>query len=447
MKIKEMLQFIQHDIWRMRSGALTGPRGFFLRSLRIILTSVREFSFDKCAERASALTYYTLLSIVPILAMAFGLAKGFGLDKLLREKLLENMHSQQEVFTRLIEFSENLLQQTHGGLIASIGVAFLFWTVVKVLGNIERSFNDIWGIKQARGLGQKFTDYLSLMLILPLCFLLASSMTVFVVTQVSNYSGRMYFIGPVVLALLQLLPYAVFWGLLTYLYVFMPNGKIKLSSALLGGIVAGTAYQLTQWAYIHFQVGVAKAGAVYGSFAALPLFLIWLQLSWMIVLYGAELAFAHQNDQTFEFEEDCLNASARFKKLVALRMTQLCIQRFMSGEAPLSDETMARQLEIPVRLAREILHDLTKARVLTLAQSENEKLHFYHPARDVASMTPQWVIGQLENSGSHDIPLAPSPELEALKGTLETFEETLKQHPDNRPLRDMTGPVEKRPPA
>ncbi len=422
----------------MRAATLRGPRGFFLRSLRIIVVSAREFSLDQCSLRASALTFYSLLSIVPVLAMAFGIAKGFGLDAFLREKLLENTQGQQEVFTRLIEFSENLLQNTHGGLIAGIGVAFLFWTVIKVLGNIEQSFNDIWGIKKQRNLNQKFTDYLSLMLILPLLFIVASSSTVFVVTQVTNITGKVYFLGPVFLMSLRILPYAVFSGLLTYLYIFMPNGKINFLSALLGGVVAGTGYQIVQWGYIHFQVGISQAGAVYGSFAALPLFLMWLQLSWLIVLYGAELAFAHQNDQTFEFEQDCLSASYAFKKLVALRMTQLSVQRFTEGQGPLSVEDMAQQLEIPVRLARDILHQLAEARILSLAQGPNEKENRYQPARDINAMTVQWVIHQMEQSGTQDIPVAESPEWEKLRRTLETFEQTLAALPENALLKDLS---------
>ncbi|MFA7001144.1 MAG: YihY/virulence factor BrkB family protein [Candidatus Omnitrophota bacterium] len=302
---EKILRFFNQDIWRVRARDLKGPRGIGLRTLRIIILSVRQFASDKCSLHASALTFYSLLSIVPVFAMAFGLAKGFGLDRLLKEKLLENTQGQGEVMMRVMEFSEKFLQNTNGGLIAGIGIGLLFWTVINVLASIESSFNDVWGIKKQRTLGRKFADYLSLMLIAPVFFLMASSATVFIASQVQTITAKVAILGglgTLIMAALQFMPYVIFWALLTYLYMFIPNGKIHFRSALLGGVVAGTIYQFVQWVYIHFQIGVSNAGAIYGSFAALPLFLIWLQLSWRIILYGAELAFAHQNEQTFEFE-------------------------------------------------------------------------------------------------------------------------------------------------
>lgn len=438
--VQKVIGFLQRDIWRVRAGALKGPRGCFIRAVRVLILSVREFASDKCALHASALTFYSLLSVVPVFAMAFGLAKGFGLDRLLKEKLIENMQGQQEVFTRIIDFSEKLLQNTKGGIVAGVGIALLFWTVINVLASIESSFNDIWGIKKQRTLGRKFTDYLSLMLIAPIFFLVASSMTVFVISQVTLITAKVAILGPMgplILASLRILPYGVFWGLLTYLYMFIPNGKINFKSALLGGIVAGTVYQVVQWAYIHFQIGVSNAGAVYGSFAALPLFLIWLQLSWRIVLYGAELAFAHQNEQTFEFEVDCLSASPRNKKLLALCIAQLCVRRFADGLAPLSTEEIAAQLEMPIRLARELLSRLAQANILIPIQGDDERERRYQPARDVGEMTIQFVIEQMEKAGMQDIPVAKTPELEKLHEALRVFDRALENLPQNVFLKDM----------
>lgn len=259
--IKNILQFINCDIWRLRSSNLPKLKGLGVRALRTTIVSVKQFGSDRCGDMASALTYYSLLSIVPVFAMAFGFAKGFGMEKGLKEKLLENMEGQEEVIGRVISFAEAMLESTKGGLIAGIGILILFWTVIKVLGNIERAFNLIWGVKKHRPMGRKFADYLSLMLICPVLFILGSSITVFISSQVTQATESITILsslGPVITLVLKLLPYMVFWGLLTYIYSFMPNTKVKLKSALIGGVVAGTVYQLVQWAYIHFQVGFLK---------------------------------------------------------------------------------------------------------------------------------------------------------------------------------------------
>lgn len=440
--MQKVILYFTRDIWRFRSKTVRGPRGFFIRAARILILSFREFATDQCQLRASALTFYSLLSIVPVFAMAFGLAKGFGLDKLLKEKLIENMQGQEEIFSRIIEFSENFLANTKGGLIAGIGLLLLFWTVIQVLSNIEKSFNDIWGIKKHRSLGQKFTDYLALMLIAPVFFIVASSATVFIVSQITLITEKITIlgaVGPVILTLLKIVPFAAFWGLLTYLYIFLPNGKIQFSSALLGGVIAGTIYQIVQWAYIHFQVGASNAGAVYGTFAALPLFLAWLQMSWLIVLYGAEIAFAHQNEGRFEYEQDCLSASYDFKKLLALRITEVCVKRFVEGLPALSAEEIADHLGVPIRLTRELLDLLARSNVLTLSQqAPDERQKGYQPARDVSEMTIQFVIDQIEKTGSRDVPVVETAELEALRESLRAFDRATHALSENAALKDLS---------
>ncbi len=434
------MQFLRRDIWRIRAQEAKGFRGKCIRTLRIFLLSFSQFSSDKCSLRASALTFYSLLSIVPVLAMSFGIAKGFALDKLLREKLIENMQGQQEILNRIITFAETMLENTRGGVVAGVGVAVLLWSVIQVLGNIESSFNDIWGIKKQRSLGRKFTDYLSLMLVAPVFYIVASSSTVFLASQITVIMQKLSFLGgvaPLIMTGLKIFPCIIFGGLLTYLYIAMPNGKIQFKSALLGGLVAGTLYQVVQWVYIRFQIGVSNAGAIYGSFAALPLFLIWLQMSWRIVLYGGELAFSHQHEQTFEFEQDCLGANYEIKKLLSLRIAQICVGRFAAGLPPLSAEAIASQMEMPVRLAQDLIFHLTEAHILTTAQGESERDRRYQPARDVGDMTVQFVIEQMEKAGTSNIPTAETPELEKLRGALLALELAVKKQPENRLLKDL----------
>ena len=303
--ISKILNFIKTDIWRIRLKDQPRKKTLLIKPLRIILLALRGFDENKCQLRASALTFYTLLSIVPVVAMAFGISKGFGLDKMLEKQLLEKLPGQQEVVTQIITFARTLLDNTKGGMIAGIGVAVLFWTVIKVLGNIEKSFNDIWGIKEARSLGRRFSDYLSVMLLCPVLLIMSSGATVFLATQITLLTEKFAFLGvfaPAIFLIVKLLPFCVIWALFSFIYIFMPNTKVYFKSGLIAGIAAGTIYQVVQWIYINFQVGVSKYNAIYGSFAALPLFLVWLQLSWLIVLLGVEISFARQNVDTYEFE-------------------------------------------------------------------------------------------------------------------------------------------------
>lgn len=386
------------------------------------------------------MTFYSLLSVVPVAAMAFGIAKGFGFERALEKQLLEKLQGQEEVVTRIINFAHSLLETTKGGIIAGAGVAILFWTVIKVLGNIESSFNLIWGIKKPRSLARKFSDYLSIMLICPILFIMSSSITVVITSQVKLVTQKIALLGaisPVIFLILKLLPYCVIWILFTFVYIFMPNTKVNFKSGILAGIVAGTIYQIVQWTYISLQIGVARYGAIYGSFAALPLFLIWLQVSWLIVLFGAEISFAHQNVETYEFEPDCLQASYSFKKLLALRVVQLCVKNFSKGERPWTATQISHALETPIRLVHQILYELVDSGVISETKVGKNEDVAYQPARDIEALTLKNVIDMLEQRGSDNIPVAQSKELDKLSDSLKNFSDVIEKLPANIALKDI----------
>ena len=438
--ISKIINFITTDIWRIRLKSLSRWKSFLIKQLRIILLALRGFDEDKCQLRASALTFYSLLSIVPVVAMAFGIAKGFGFEMLLEKQLLARLPGQEEVLTQVIQFSRNLLENTKGGLVAGVGVLLLFWTVIKVLGNIERSFNDIWGIKKARSIGRKFSDYISMTIICPFLLILSSSVTVFITTQVALVTKKIAFLGffsPIIFSVLGILPYAVIWVLFTFIYIFMPNTKVQFKSGMLAGIAAGSLYQVVQWGYITFQVGVAKYNAIYGSFAALPLFLLWIQVSWLIVLFGAEISFAHQNVHLYEFEPDCLRVNQFFKKVVALRVVHLVIKNFSEGKKPLTATQISQILEMPIRLLRQILYELVECDIISETKTEDYKEEGYQPARDTDAFTVEYVINALEKRGIDSIPIAQGRELTVLTATLQTFEDVISKSPGNKLLKDI----------
>jgi membrane protein len=241
----------------------------------------------------------------------------------------------------------------------------------------------------------------------------------------------------VLIWLLELLPYGVIWVVFTFIYVFMPNTKVELKSALWGGILAGTIYQLVQLTYITFQIGVSNYGAIYGSFAALPLFLVWLQLSWLIVLLGAEISFAHQNVGTYEFEQDCLAVSHSFKRMIALMMTSLCVKHFLNAEKPLTAEAISRQLEVPIRLVRSVLAELTGARLLAEIRADGREDVAYQPACDTQRLTVAAVIERLDQQGVATVPIVETADVQNLRETLKRYREIVEQSSANLRLQDL----------
>ncbi len=438
--ISKTVNFLKTDIWRIRLKNLPFAKSFLIKQLRIILVALRGFDEDKCQLRASALTFYSLLSIVPVVAMAFGIAKGFGFEKLLEKQILNKMPGQEAVLMQIVDFANKLLENTKGGMVAGIGVAILFWTVIKVLGNIEKSFNDIWGIREQRNMGRKFSDYLSIMLLCPILVIMSSSATVFITTQIALITEKVALLGffsPVIFFMLKLLPYCVIWVLFTFIYLFMPNTKINFKSGMLAGIAAGTIYQLAQWGYINFQVGVAKYNAIYGSFAALPLFLVWLQLSWLIVFFGAEISFAHQNVDTYEFEPDCLRVSYSFKKLISLRIMHLLTKNFSKCQKPYTATEISHILEIPIRLVRQILFELVESGIASEIHTDKYKVVAFQPACDTSSLTIKRVINAMEERGTNSVPIGDSQELKRLSESLGIFNSAIEKSPANILLKDL----------
>ena len=438
--IAKIANFIVTDIWRIHSKNLSRTKSFFIKCLRIVLLALRGFYEDKCYLRASALTFYSLLSIVPVVAMAFGIAKGFGFQRILQKQLLESFPAHEEIMLQVIDFAQSLLENTEGGLVAGIGVAILFWSVIKVLGNIEYSFNDIWGVKQSRSWGRKFTDYLAVILIGPLLLIISSSITVFLTTQIRFITEKFVLLGAassIIFLILKFMPYCIAWILFSFIYIFVPNLKVKFTSGLLAGIVAGTFYEVSQWAYITFQVGVASYNAIYGGFAALPLFLVWLQVSWLIVLFGAEISFSHQNVDMYEFEPDCRRVSLSLKNLLALQVTHFLVKNFSKGKTPFTASSIAYALEIPIRLVRQILFELVEGSVVSEVKTQEYKETAFQPARDGETLTIKYVIDALEHRGVNNIPAAKTQEFKVLSESLQTFDEIIVKSSANKLLKDI----------
>ena len=413
---------------------------FLIHQARIIILSFRGFTEDKVTIRASALTFYTLLSVVPIVAMAFGVAKGFGFESKMEEFIISNFKGQEEVMNWIIDLSQSVLNNVEGGLLAGIGLVILVWSVMQVLTNIENSFNAIWQVKDSRPFLRKLSDYLSMMLIAPFLIIISSSIMVYISTRVQTVNESFEVIQvftPFIEKLISLIPYTLVWLLFTIVYIVMPNTKVNFKYALLAGIIAGTLFQLTQWAYIHFQVGVSRYSALYGTFAALPLFLAWLQISWLIVLLGAEISFAYQNVENYEFEAGSLNISINQKRLLSLVVVHSIIKNFMEAKPPMTSSGISHNLGIPIRLIRDILFNLKQSKVIIETLTESPKEAGYTPAIDINLIDIKFVIDSLDNYGSDKVRVLESDNYLKLAEIYKNLMDTLNTAKGNVLLKNV----------
>ncbi len=441
--ISRILVFFKTGIWETRLRDLSPIQAFFTKYLRILLLASRGFMRDHCQKTASVLTYYSLLNVVPVVAVAFAIAKGFGLEKLIEKQILqmaEKANWQADITHQIITFSHKLLEQAKGGLIAGIGVVLLFWTVISILGKIEDSLNEIWEVRRSRTLVRKFSDYMAMMVLTPVLFIISSSATVLVASQLKVIVNKIAVLGvfsKVILLVLNLLPYVSIWILLTMVYVIMPNIRIPIRACIFGGIAAGTILQIVQWVYIKFQIGVASYGALYGSFAALPLFLGWLQMSWMIVLLGAEIAYAYEHNETFGFHPDYSRISTSSKKLLVLRIFHLLTKKFSLGEKPLTPVQVAHMLEIPVRLVGRLLNELADVGLVTETTKGIKSEVAFQPGRTIENITVKFALDEYEKHGITEIPDNRSDEAEKISSFLKEISDTIEKSPGNARLKEI----------
>lgn len=432
------IRFINEDIWELSERQLGTVSALTIRFTKVVLLSIRGFVDDLCLLRSSALTLYSLLSIVPVFAMLFGIAKGFGFEQMLKDRLLEQIPQQDTITLQVLDFAENMLANAKGGVVAGIGIIVLFWTVVKVIGNIEESFNAIWKIKQDRPLDRKLSDYLSLMLLAPILLVLASSITVFVKTQITWLMSVIHlpaFGTWMVLRVLSLSPVLILSVLFTFLFVFMPNHKIDLRAGVIAGIWTGIIYQTLQWIYLSLQIGVSSYNAIYGSFAALPLFIVSLQMGWMVVLFGCEVSFYLQNYSSYQNNRKFSELSFSLHKAIALQIMRLLVLRFVDKKPALTAYDIARELALPVSAVQTTLAKLEQSQIIVELKTEEGEDSKFQPALDTGQLSVALVINALERCGQDILPETTG--IEQCLSIVGEIEAELNANYTNRLLRDL----------
>ncbi|HKJ09806.1 MAG TPA: YhjD/YihY/BrkB family envelope integrity protein [Gammaproteobacteria bacterium] len=373
-----------HVLWEVDVRTLPPTRRWLIFVARLLYVMIRELMSGELGLRAMGLVYTTLLSIVPLLAVSFSVLKAFGVHNQI-EPLLYNFLAPlgakgTEVADRVMAFVENVKV----GVLGTVGLAVLIYTVISLMQKIEQSFNFVWRIDRLRSFGHRFTSYLTVILIGPVLVFTAMGITASVMSHtLVQHLMRIQPLGAVLLAAGELVPYALVWGAFTFIYHFMPNTRVRVGAAVTGGLIAALLWQSTGWLFAAFIASSSRYAAIYSSFAILMLLLIWLYLSWLILLFGAQLTFYVQHPQYLSMQRVRIALSPRLRERLALTLMFLIGYNHYHSRRPWSVETLGQHLSLPPEAVERVLGELERAGYVVTTGDDPPA---YLPARDIETI-------------------------------------------------------------
>ena len=387
-KAVSMWEYISEGVW-------TDTRdNWHVNLIKTVNLSIRSFMNADLQTRAASLTYNTL----PALALLFAIGRGFGFQNILQNQLFDYFPSQTKAIETALMFVDSYLNQASQGVFVGVGIVFLLWTLISLLGNVENSFNVIWGAKKGRTLVRKFTDYTAIFFILPVLMICSSGISIMMSSTIQD-SGVLSMLSPIVSTLLDFAPYVLTWLFFAAAYKLIPNAKVKFRYALLAGFIAGTSFQILQELFVSGQIYVSKYNAIYGSFAFLPLLLIWLQLVWMICLAGAVVCYSSQNIFQFNFANNINSISADYRRKISIATASVIVKRFEQRETPLSVLDFATYFNMPSRLTTDILDEMVDVGLLSQVVRADDT-YGYQPAVDTRHFTLGLLMKSLDDRGN-----------------------------------------------
>lgn len=410
--LKKATNFILYDLWRKTGEEFGRWRRLGYLSLRSIVITVRGFLSHDINTRANALTYSMMFALVPILALVLAIAKGFGFEQIIEDKLYESFLGQMNIVPTIMGFVERYLETAQGGAFLGIGLIVLLWSVYSFFNNIESSFNTIWQVKRSRSYMRQITTYITILLLIPMLIVVSSGLSLFInsATADSEFFAAM---APLKGLGIKTMPFLMCWLIFSWMYWAIPNTKVGAWAAFIPGILVGTLFQLLQMLSFYLVAFLSRTSIVYGAFAAIPLLLTWLQLSCLFILSGAELSFAIQNNEDFDYDRDLPNMSRRYKDYITLYLTYVIVNRFAKGLDPQTAREMAKENRLPARLVNQLLSRLVEVKVIRETYIEGKEERTYVPARDINTITVGNVIDSIDRQGSELFLLKPTPERES----------------------------------
>lgn len=402
-KVSELFRaayrFIAHDVWRITETELSKNKRVTYRLLKVLVISVRRISQDNLVIRASALTYSILFALVPMIALFVAIGKGFGVENMIQEKLEEALVAQKELIPTILDFVEKYLESTQGGLFIGIGIFILLFSVLNFFSQVERTFNSIWEVKKSRSIMLQITSYFSALFFIPVFMVLSGGLSIYLNNLIAELQLQ-YILSPFTRFGMKFMPYFISWVIFSFMYIAIPNTRVNFKSGAIAGIIAGTAFQFFQNIYINGQVYLSRYDVVYGSFAAIPLLLLWIQISCLIILLGAEISYASQNLQNYDYEGDSNSISIRYKKFLTLFLTYVIVKRFENNEPALKNDEIAANYKLPIRLVNQILTELTEMSIIIEIIDEDVRTRAYQPALDINKLTVAKLFDKYESKGA-----------------------------------------------
>jgi len=396
--LKSLKQFFTHDIWVLDFSKVSRARALFYQQILIFYLVGRAFIHDRLLIRASALVYATLLSIVPLLAVMFSLLKGFGFHNKLEPALYQileplGQQAQQAIVPTIVDFVDNVKV----GALGTVGFLLLFLSVLSIVNNIERAFNDVWKIRKVRSIHRRFTDYISVLMVGPLLIFMfigvTASLQSFVIVQaISKIPGIPFIFNKTLPIIITLI---FFYFVLTY----VPNTKVKFKPAFLGAAISAILWVVGNYLFAHFMVTSYQYGskaAIYAGFATFPLFLVWMFISWAIMLLGVEISYVYQNFDQISWEIRDTNYSHTVKNAMALKILVFTGQKFYHGDQAPSASEISETFNCPQPLMQDMLSLLVDQGLLNII--DREPLG-YAPAKSLEKITVNEVFTKVQTSG------------------------------------------------
>lgn len=397
MTFKGIIRFFKYGIWHIKREELSRPMFFLVNVMRTILLAIRAFTDTRIMRSSAALSFSTMMALVPMVAVVFAIARGFGFSIHIETWFRNILSSQPQVAEVIIGFVNSYLVNVKSGIILGFGLLVMLYTVIMLISNIENTFNDIWNVKTSRGIMRTVLDYVAFFFLMPIVIVLISGVSIFVTTT-SGQLGEL--VAPVISLLIKVAPYVVMSLIFILVYMLMPNTKVKFTSALWPGILAGVAMQLLQLFYIHSQVWVTSYNAIYGSFAALPLFMLWLQLSWTICLFGVQLCYTNQNLEQLSLLPYNTHIGQKYNIMLSALLLSVICKKFEQGDKPSTPLQLKTATGIPTHIVSSLLYKLEKAQlVIDVTGGDKDKTKAYMPAEDTANITLGVMVDRLETVG------------------------------------------------
>lgn len=410
---RQIRDFLRYDVWRRTNAELTS-RGKRLgyRVLRTIVLVVRGFTSKNLNVRANSLTYSLVFAIIPILAMILAVAKGFGVADLIQQQLNDSFLGETNLVPTIMAMVERYLDTAQGGVFLGVGLIILLWAVYSFFRNAESAFNEIWNVKQSRSVIRQLTTYIAIVVLIPILVVVTSGLSIFVNSTVVASLPNAAFFAQFRSGIVRLLQFVICWALFTWMYAAIPNTKVKFLSALIPGILIGTLFQLLQMLSVYIIVFLSRTSLVYGAFATLPILLTWLQWTCLLILIGAEMSFAIQNNELFEYQHDVEKMSRRYKDFITLYLLAVIIKRFEQDEPPLTAHELATHNHIPLRLVNQLLSRLVETQLLREIYIENKEDRTFQPALDTHLITIGMVFDRIDCQGTEEFLQSTPPEMQ-----------------------------------